>query len=215
MRIWMPLRRALLLPLLLSLTLLTALTQPAAAEPQQAERRQVPGEALGVDGTMASVPWRAERLGDGTVKVIFGGIDNVPMDPTTTDYATEVPQESTVSTAASWSCDMHTWEYSTVRDGSYLRGVAHVDCWGVSSHRVNWQFLRSSWSGYRAYTNFEYGGWVSDVTNASTKWAYCWGGGTYDYKLRYWSDVYVNGSIHYGPAADNNTARSACGTGVS
>ena len=110
---------------------------------------------------------------------------------------------------------MHHGEYTTVRAGNDLRGVAHVDCWGVESHRVNWQFMRSSWSGYRAYTDFAYGGFVSDVTNASTKYAYCWGGGTYNYKLRYWSDVNYGGQLRRRPYAENNTARERCGTGVS
>lgn len=187
----------------------------APAEAREREPRRVRAEDMGVDSSRANVPWRAEKLGDGSIRVVFGGIDNVPMDSTTTEYATDTPEGSAVSAAASWSCNMFQGQYTTVRDGSYLRGVAHVDCTGASSHRVNWQFMRSSWSGYRAYTNFAYGGWVSDVHNASTKYAYCGSGGTYDYKLRYWSDVNVGGTVYYGPYAENNTVRSTCGTGVS
>ena len=110
---------------------------------------------------------------------------------------------------------MHNGEYTVVRSGSNLRGVRHVDCYGVSAHRVDWQFFRSSWSGYRAYTNYAYGGWVSTVTSATTTYAYCGSGGTYDYKLRYWSDVQVGGQTLQGPYAENNKVRSTCGTGVS
>ena len=183
--------------------------------PPNGEPEQVEAEELGIDGSGATVPWRAEELVDGSVQIVIGGIDNVPIDPEAVAIASEVPPSSDVSTAASWSCNMHHNEYQTVKSGSNLQGVAHVDCTGVSRHRVDWLFQRSSWSGYRSYTNEVVGGWVSTVTNASTKYAYCGTGGTYDYKLRYQSVVDVDGSVQNGPWADNLKTRQTCGTGVS
>ena len=86
---------------------------------------------------------------------------------------------------------------------------------GITSQRIRWQFMRSSWSGFRNYTDLTTGGWVSSLSISGNLYAYCYGGGTYDYKLRYYSDVIYNGQVLNGPYAENTITRTACGTGVS
>ena len=71
------------------------------------------------------------------------------------------------------------YAYATTKSGSYLRTAYEVKCYNVARHRVDWKFQRSSWSGYRSYTNWVTGGWISSVTNAQTISAYCGSGGTY------------------------------------
>lgn len=192
-----------------------ASAQDRAPHVPVAAPQRVTAADLQVDTSRSNAPWRVEVLSDGSRNVIFGGINRVPMSPKTVKYATGVPAGSVVSPNASGYCNGHDREFQTVRDGSYLRGPYYVTCSGITSQRIRWQFMRSSWSGFRNYTDLVTGGWVSSLTISGNLSAYCFGGGTYDYKLRYYSDVIYNGQTLNGPYAENTITRTACGTGVS
>jgi hypothetical protein len=176
-------------------------------------------ESLGVEPEGATVPWRAERLADGRVKLVFGGIDTVPVSDDAVEIASDVPDGSEVSTQAAWACNVNEGEFTTVRESSgFLRSAYQVDCTGVSSHRVDWQFLRSSWRGFLGYSEKNIGGWVSSVTNAQTVYAACPRGtsGSYNYKLRSWSVVNVGGQVSTSPPFDSRQSNQhPCGTGIS
>lgn len=98
-----------------------------------------------------------------------------------------------------------------------LRTAYDVDCYNVDRHRVDWKFQRSSWSGYRDYTNWVIGGWLSDGnSNAQTIRTPCWGGGTYDYRGLIRSVVEPTiGDTRTSLSASTLKTREPCGTGVS
>lgn len=160
----------------------------------------------------SDVPWRVERDVEGNVTIVFGGIDNVPLLNDTTMYAVTVPPGAEAVAAASWSCNMHHNEIVAVREVAWLRGVRWVTCYGVSSHAIDWKWYRSSWSGYRSYGPFNTGGFRTLADQSYFAYVDCGTGGTYNYKLRYWSRVRVNGQELQGPFAENRYVRTNCGT---
>lgn len=160
----------------------------------------------------SDVPWRVERDASGTITIVFGGINNVPFKSDTILYAVNNPAGTEAVAAASWSCNMHHNEIRVVREVGWLRGVRWVTCSGVSSHAIDWKFYRSSWSGYRSYVPFNTGGFRTLANQAYFAYIDCGSGGTYDYKLRYWSRVRVGGEEYQGPYAENKKVRTNCGT---
>ena len=160
----------------------------------------------------SGVPWRVERDSDDNITVVFGGINNVPIDSTTVMYAVNQPPGTETVAAATWSCNMHHNEIRVVREVGWLRGVRWVTCYGVSSHAIDWKFYRSSWSGYRSYGPFNTGGFRTLANQAYFTYVDCGSGGTYNYKLRYWSRVRVGGEEYRGPYAENKKVRTNCGT---
>ena len=198
----------------------TAFAAPPSKQPS--EPMPVDAAELGIDGTAATVPWRAELNGDGTLRIVFGpataavSIGGSAIEVAASDAAALDPVPSTAAAALSWYCNVYT-NYSTdLTGGNNLRTYYEVDCYGVSYHRVDWQFQRSSWSGYRSYTNWARGGNVSGVTNASYINAYCsGGGGTYDYRGNIKSVVTVGTSTYTSPSSATAKGRYTCGTGVS
>jgi hypothetical protein len=183
---------------------------------------QVAASELGIDGSTATVPWRAELNSDGTMRVVFGpGTSAVATGPTAvkvaaSDAAALEPAASPSAAALSWYCNVYTTYSTDLTGGNNLRTYYEVDCYNVSYHRVDWQFQRSSWSGYRSYTNWTTGGNVSGITNATYINAYCsGGGGTYDYRGNIKSVVTVGGSSYTSPSQATAKGRYTCGTGVS
>jgi hypothetical protein len=81
--------------------------------------------------------------------------------------------------------------------------------YGLVTHQS--RLLRSSWSGYRGYTD-----WRSQGPTARIAWTYYWsdycrGGGTYDYKAEV--KIYASGIGYWSPSdRSNNSTRQACGT---
>lgn len=196
---------------------------PAGAEePSDPEPEQVSPEELGVDASSASDPWRAVELDDGTIRLTWGDITQVPIAEDAVAFAegagSEAPSGSepeAQAAALSWYCDVY-YAYATTKSGSYLRTAYEVKCYNVARHRVDWKFQRSSWSGYRSYTNWVTGGWISSVTNAQTISAYCGSGGTYDYRGEFKSVAQPTiGDTRTSPSYYTTKGRYTCGTGVS
>lgn len=189
--------------------------QPKAPSPVEAAE-------LGIDASTATVPWRAELNSDGTMRVVFGPATAAVATGTTatkvaaSDGAALEPVPSPSAAALSWYCNVYTTYSTDLTGGNNLRTYYSVDCYGVSYHRVDWQFQRSSWSGYRSYTNWTRGGNVSGTNNASYINAYCsGGGGTYDYRGNIKSVVTVGTSTYTSPSQATAKGRYTCGTGVS
>lgn len=208
--------RKYMLFLVLSAALVVGSSDLASAEPGSSTPTQrVAPEELGVDPSTATTDWRAEDLGGGVVKISFGDLSRTRPDAGAKRVASGRPAEGSVTTAAlSWYCDVYT-TFATTLSSPYLQTAYQVNCYNVNRHRVDWQFQRSSWSGYRSYTNWTTGGWVSSTLNAQTIYAFCGSGGTYDYRGNVKSVVDVGGSIYTSPSQATATGRYACGTGVS
>lgn len=222
--------------LAMSALMVLGLANPALAQSQSSESAsvdaqsgepstsptEVDAETLGIDPEGATVPWRAERLADGSVELTFGGIERVPLEPDAVDVVTGTPEtaqaNTQASTQAAWACDVNEGQYSTVREGNNLRSAYEVTCDGVASHRVDWQFQRSSYRGYLGYTDIAVGGFISDRLNAQTVYAFCPSGtpGTYQYRLQSTSVVNVDGQTLTSPAFSSQiSSAQGCGTGIS
>lgn len=174
-------------------------------------------ESLGIEPDISTVPWRAERLEDGTVRLVFGGIDNVPLDAKAVEVASEVPDEG-VSPRAAWACNVNGLVFETVIDGPDLRSAYEVSCNGVQSHRVDWQFIRTSYRGWLGYSEKVTGGFVADVTIAQTVRSACPRGtaGSYQYRIKGWSVVTVDNTTRTSPPFYSLTSGAlGCGTGIS
>lgn len=132
------------------------------------------------------------------------------------DAASQEPIADAEAAALSWYCDVYTTYSTDLVGGNNLRTYYNVNCYGVDYHRVDWQFQRSSWSGYRSYTNWVRGGNVSSVNNSTYIYAYCsGGGGTYDYRGNIKSVVTAGGGTYTSPSQATAKGRFTCGTGVS
>ena len=194
-------------------------------------------QEFSVDASTSTETWRAELNEDHSVRVIFGpGSSKVDLGAKAARVlvsdASAIPANgmrgkpvrlnsrplaTTRSAAAlSWYCVVNSGWSTDVYQGNNLRTYYSVDCVGVDYHRVDWQFQRSSWSGYRSYTNWQQGGNVSAVNNSSYIYAYCSGGGrTYDYRGAVQSSPVVGGQRSFGPIYVTYKVRTTCGTGVS
>ncbi len=161
-------------------------------------------------------------MADGSVHLTWGNIGKVPVESNAVSIAKGAGRNASphlspeaAAAALSWSCDVYT-SFPTVKDGSYLRTAYDVRCYNVARHRVNWKFQRSSWSGYRNYTNGITGGWVEGIYNSQTIWAYCGSGGTYDYRGAVVSQAQPTiGDTRTSPTYFTTKGRHTCGTGVS
>ena len=117
--------------------------------------------------------------------------------------------------ALDWYCKINN-VFGTSLSSGYLRSAYEVRCHNVARHRADWKFQRSSWSGYRNYTNTTTGGWVSQQLNAQTIPARCGRGGTYDYRASFVSIVQPTlSSTEKSPTYFTTKGRYTCGTGVS
>lgn len=194
----------------------------SASEPGAESPDEVTPEALGIDPSSATDPWRAVELDDGTIRLTWGDITKAPISETAVAYAEGAGTEASPgvepeaeAAALNWWCDVY-YSYSTTLSSSYLRTAYEVKCYNVARHRVDWNFQRSSWSGYRNYTNWVTGGWISSVTNAQTISARCGSGGTYDYRGQFKSvSEPTIGDTRTSPSYYTTKGRYTCGTGVS
>lgn len=193
-----------------------AVQSPAASALPWRQPAMVSATALGIDTSEAAVPWRVESAAGGARTLVFGDLGRVAMRQDTVRYAESDAHDPRLTAAGfGWACEVHDLEYDTVREDGQLRSAYQVDCRGVDSHRVDYQFQRSSWRGWKKYTEQRIGGWVSDVTNAQTVFAFCGDGGTYDYRVAYKSAVMFQGHQRGpSPAALTKKTRTNCGTGV-
>jgi hypothetical protein len=217
----------------------TSVDARATLEAEPAEVEQLDSadlEQMGIDTSTATDEWRIEKFEDGTYRMVFGpGAPTAPVDSRAVAIASgngsvESAMEPLGSASAgegpgvvqtqalAWYCDVNTY-FSTVLESSTLdlRTAYDVDCYNVARHRVDWKFQRSSWSGYRDYTNWVIGGWLSAGNrNAQTIRTRCWGGGTYDYRGLIRSVVEPTiGDTRTSPSAATLKTREPCGTGVS
>lgn len=230
-------RGPLLLSALLAVLLVAIAAPPSSAQQKSvnvsdqgaanAEKSTTPSRVeaveLGIDPSGSNGSWRASELSDGTVVLTFGNIYLASKYGEVVRYATGIGEDEGRSLAEisheaiqqSWYCEVYLGD-STSIVGSYIRTKYSVFCYDVARHRVDWQFQRSSWSGYRDYTDWVTGGWVSGVANGQNIEAYCGGGGTYDYRGRFISVVQPTlGDTRTSPAYVTGIGRFPCGTGVS
>lgn len=211
-----------------------ATIQPKFAQLEQLDSADL--KQMGIDTSTATDDWRIEKLGDSSYRMVFGpGAPFIPvhrravgvargngwvksvLETSESASVAGVPGAVQTQTLA-WYCDVIT-NFSTVLELSTLdlRTAYDVDCYNVDRHRVDWKFQRSSWSGYRDYTNWVIGGWLSDGNrNAQVIRTRCWGGGTYDYRGLIRSVVEPTiGDTRTSPSASTLKTREPCGTGVS
>ncbi|MFJ1707034.1 hypothetical protein [Kitasatospora sp. NPDC088346] len=117
------------------------------------------------------------------------------------------------ATQGPWTCS--TWARPTVTAPGGLSSSSHSICSGdFLYHYTKGQFLRSSWSGPRAYT-----GWTNGPTQYSPNevddvlwYIGCPGGGTYNYNLQVQSHLVDTRGDHGGPYEVGAYVRAACGT---
>ncbi|MEU9085967.1 hypothetical protein [Streptomyces sp. NPDC048357] len=117
------------------------------------------------------------------------------------------------ATAAGWICS--TWARPTVLVGNYLSSSSHEICSGsFLYHYTRGQFLRSSWSGPRAYTGWGRSNFVYSPNEVNdTIWTIgCPGGGTYNYDLQVQTHLVDTRGDHGGPYEVGAIVRAACGT---
>jgi hypothetical protein len=119
---------------------------------------------------------------------------------------------SSIPTSQGWTCDFQV--YQTRLSGGVngdLEATADQSCTGdYGSQRIFGRFQRSSWSGWRTYSNFVPGSLTTGSYISTTFSVSCGGSGqgTYDYRL----DAYPYAGGTYGPDGYGAKGRFACGT---
>lgn len=166
------------------------------------------------------LPWRSERLSDGSTRMVVGDIDAAPLSPDRvggTDYR-DSRDQAAIAPVTGWWCVTiapGTLSYS----GGHLRSVGFsTQCSGRPGRiRQHYRFTRSSWSGMRDYITTRTTAWTSAQTQRSGALAVpCPAGrpGTYDYRLTV--TLEISGRPYYPAAAQSSDRyRGNCGTGAS
>ncbi|WP_158702097.1 hypothetical protein [Kitasatospora sp. MMS16-BH015] len=112
-----------------------------------------------------------------------------------------------------WTCS--TWANPTTLNGAYLSATSHEVCSGdYLYHYTKGQFLRSSWSGPRAYTSWSDSLYVYSPNDTNDQiWNIgCSGGGTYNYNLQVQTHLVDTNGDHGGTYEVGQYVRAACGT---
>lgn len=127
---------------------------------------------------------------------------------TPTDTAGSSSASPVAVAAAPWSCSLYVGDVS--RSGADLEAETALTCTGnISYLRTHQQYLRSSWSGPRGYSDWS----VSSSSRPPVEdldWSVgCGSGGTYDYSQ--WAYPETN-QFSGGNVTSQNTYRTSCGT---
>lgn len=166
------------------------------------------------------LPWRSEKLRDGSTRMVVGDVDAAPLSPDRvggTDYRDSRDGAKIVQVRGWWCATIAPGALSY--SGGYLRGIGFsTQCSGRPGRiRQRYQITRSSWSGMRSYIGFRTTAWTRAQAQRSGALAVpCPSGrpGTYDYRLTV--TLEVEGRPYYQAAAQSSDRfRGDCGTGIS
>ena len=197
-------------------------TRPATAKGDSSARpsaQRVSAASLGEGQVSSSFPWRIEKETNGAVRILFGpGVPRLPLGANVVRYA--VSNELTASTAASqgaWICQpVEPGMVTLDLDANWLESDAGVACDNdrPGQMRMEWWFDRSSWSGWRDYSEHVFTSWTSDQGQGTPIGVPCGPGGTYNYRARVEVQVRDTGSfvLGTGDADGNGSGRYHCGT---
>lgn len=171
--------------------------------------------------TSYKIAWRRETLSDGSVRLVIGDIDAAPKDDSMvsmSDYRTDPEERVGIRTVKGWWCGVTVAGDLTLTSGQLRSDGFSTTCSGRPGKiRHEYWFGRSSWSGFRRYTNPQRTEWVSGQTQSSGRLAArCPTGrtGTYDYRLTV--ELQISGIAVGALSAQSNTDfRGDCGTGES
>ncbi|MGP4026841.1 hypothetical protein [Actinomadura sp. 3N407] len=183
--------------------------------------------------TKTRIPWRTEKMPDGSVRVTVGDLDAAPADPAaerTTDH--RAPRSRHECETVRYAPVRGWWCRTTVKaiqvSGEIVVNgptpTARIQGAGFSTHcsdrpgrmRHVFQIERDSWSGWRSYGKRHMTAWTANQDQAvgAVKEA-CPNGrvGTYNYRLsvRIESDRVPVGDVD----ATSAPIRTHCGTGLS
>jgi hypothetical protein len=183
--------------------------------------------------TETKLPWRAEELPDGSLRMTVGDIDAAPDAPRTrgsVDY--RAPADTTecdevrIAPVKGWWCVTTVQKVAEsgeiVVGGAEPRAEVHSAGFGTrcsgrpGAMRQAYRFERDSWSAWRPYSHTLYTQWTNEQRQDGGRVSVpCPSGrvGTYNYHL--WVQVDIEGL----PVGDSGAAsariRADCGTGVS
>jgi hypothetical protein len=166
------------------------------------------------------LPWRSEKLRDGSTRMVVGDVDAAPLSPDRvggTDYRDSGDGAKIVQVRGWWCVTIAPGAPSY--SGGYLRSVGFsTQCSGRPGRiRQHWRFTRSSWSGMRGYISSRATPWTSAQAQRSGALAVpCPSGrpGTYDYQLSVTLEI-EGRAYHQAAAQSSDRFRGDCGTGVS
>lgn len=196
---------------------LTAAATPSADPPRVPTATEGPSSTDPVDEKGSTVvhwgmddkgkEWQSEALDASIPK----NNDPANFTPKGADVPDTVGEDA--SAAGGWICS--TWARRTVKNGAYLSASSHELCSGsFLYHYTRGQFLRSSWSGPRAYTSWGKSRFVYSPTQVNdTIWTIgCPGGGTYNYNIQVQTHLVDTRGDHGGPYEVGKYRRASCGT---
>lgn len=183
--------------------------------------------------TKTRIPWRTEKMADGSVRVTVGDLDAAPEDPAAEQTRDHRAPRGRHECETVRYVPVRGWWCKTTVKAIHVSGeivvnrstpTARIQGAGFSTHcshrpgrmRHVFQMERDSWSGWRSYGKRQMTAWtakqdqaVGAVTEACPKGRV----GTYDYQLsvRIMSDQVPMGGV----TATSAPIRTHCGTGIS
>ncbi len=161
--------------------------------------------------------WRIELDAEGTSTIILGpGTSGRVLEPGTVKFAGTEVQKGVDTRASNWVCTTTPLK-APIKSLGQLEVYAGAVCDNgrPGTMRLLHYYERSSWSGWRLFTDHRNTSWTSAQTQGTNIYAQCISsGGTYDYRARVGIQVAGAGSIST-PVAVGPKGRFTCGTGVS
>jgi hypothetical protein len=185
---------------------------PAGGPPSSTGPRPTP--------SVTRLPWRSEKLRDGSTRMVVGDIDAAPLAADRVggaDYRDSRDSAKIVQVRGWWCATIAPGALSY--SGGYLRSAGFsTQCSGRPGRiRQHYRFTRSSWSGMRDYITARETPWTSAQAQRGGALAVpCPTGrpGTYDYQLSV--TLEISGRPYYEAAAQSSDRfRGDCGTGAS
>lgn len=192
---------------------------PAPGDPDGPASSSRPSGTVRPSPSVTRLPWRSERLRDGSVRMVVGDIDAAPFDPDRiggSDYRSG--EKAEIVKVRGWWCVTRAPGTLSL-SGGRLRAIGFsTQCSGRPGRmRQRYRFTRSSWTGMRAYVDDRTTPWTTAQDQRSGALDVpCPAGrtGTYDYQLAV--TLEIEGQPSAGDATrSSDRFRGDCGTGVS